>query len=434
MAKPSRSRSRVASYGVLDGASRLFRKFFHGLLCLAALVLGFRLSGEAVLFLGTSSKDALFNRRSSIGLHLEGIDVALKFPYITEATQGSSLADLKLHGRNTSQSTDNQVKQQPPPPQRKSSRVNVGRHEILIRSQPHPDPLQSFTAHNLLKLVQHEQMLLYESEEYKRFLVVTPTFARTFQALHLTCLIHTLRTVPFPLTWIVVEAGGVSHETAALLSTSQVSFHHVGFPEAMPVPLEQRPQMEVRLRTEGLRFIREKKLDGIVIFMDDSITYSSDFFKEAQKTKWIGGFSVGLLSDFSVTKDAGETLVSANEKSSSSMPSTLQLQGPVCDRSEHMIGWFAPVEAAGDFGLQGRGALEWAGFSLNGKLLWEGYEMPAGFRSWNEGLKQSENFIQSPLDFVQNSTLVEPLGDCGRSILLWQLRTEARADSKFPSR
>ncbi|MCO5594305.1 hypothetical protein L7F22_048334 [Adiantum nelumboides] len=437
MAKPSRGRSsRAASYGVLDGAARVFRKIFHGLLCLAALLLGFRLSGEAVLFFGTSSKGALFPRRSSIGLHVEGIDVALKFPYITEATQGSSRptltlhppSDLTWHGGTTSEATDTQAEKLPLSPQRKSSRVHVGRHEILIRSQPHPDPLQSFKAHNLLKLVQHEQMLLYDSKDYKPLLVVTATFARTFQALHLTGLIHTLRVVPFPLTWIVIEAGGVSHETAALLSNSQVSFHHLGLPEAMPVPIKERHQMEARLRMEGLRFIGEKQLDGVVLFMDDSNTYSLEFFKEAQKTKWIGGFSVGLLSDVDWL-----TFVTTNEKSSSSRSSILQWQGPVCDSRGHMIGWFAPFEAAEDFGARQR-ALEWAGFSMNGKLLWDGHEMPAGFRSWNEVLQQSANLIESPLDFVQNSTLVEPLGDCGRSILLWRLHVEARADSKFPSR
>lgn len=442
MAKPSRSRSsRAASYGILDGPTRLFRKLFHGLLCLAALVLGFRLSGEAVLFLGTSSKGALFLRSSRNGLHVEGIDVALKFPYITAATQGSSQpalmshssADLTLHGINTSRTTDIRAKQ-PFSRERKSNRVHVGRHEILMRAQPHPDPLQSSKAHSLIKLVQREQMLLFEPNEQKQLLVVTPTFARTFQALHLTCLIHTLRIVPFPLTWIVIEAGGLSHETAALLSTSRISFHHVGFPKAMPVPLEQQRQLEMCMRTEGLRLIGEKQLDGIVLFMDDSNTYSMDFFKEAQKTKWIGGFSIGFLSEFSVSKDAGETLVAANGESSSSRSSILQLQGPVCDPSGHIVGWFAPFEAASGMDTVDKRDLEWASFSLNAKLLWEDYEVPAGFRSWNEVFKQSEYVIQSPLDFVQNSSLVEPLGDCGRNILLWRLRVEARADSKFPLR
>lgn len=445
MAKPSRSRSgRIASNGTLDAAlrssARLFRKVFHGLLCLAALILGFRLSGEAVLFMGTSSKGSLFPRRSSSAEHVEGIEVALKFPYISEALQGSKPTltpqeskDHILQDHNTSQFQYSQAKEQPL--ETKSNRVHVGRHEILIRPQPHPDPLQSLKAHNLLNRVQHEQRLLHDSDAQKQFLVVTPTFVRTFQALHLTCLIHTLRIVQNPLIWIVIEAGGVSNETAALLLGSQLSFYHVGFPEAMPTILKDRSQTEVDLRIDALRFIHAKRLDGIVLFVDDSNTYSLDFFKEAKKTKWMGAFSIGLLSDSSLSKSLEQTSeIAMEERSSSKPPPFLPLQGPACDANGYMIGWYTPSKTAKNRDTHEWRNLEWTGFSLNAKLLWEDYEKPAGFRSWNDLFKHNASSIQSPLDFVQNATLIEPLGDCGRSVLLWSARVEARVDSKFPSR
>eukprot|EP00250_Pteridium_aquilinum_P007809 c17455_g1_i1 orf=231-1721(+) len=443
MAKPSRSRSgRLASNGAPNGMAHIFRKVFHGLLCLAALVLGFRLSEEAVLFIGTSSRGALFLRRSSSSSgRIEGVDVALKFPYITEAWQGSKPTvtpqeskDHILQDHDTSPFADSQAKDQPPSTETKSNRVHVGRHEILIRPQPHPDPLQSIKAHNLLNLVQHEQMLLYEPDARKQLLVITPTFARTFQALHLTCLIHTLRIVPIPLIWIVIEAGGVSNETAALLSSSQLPFHHVGLPGAMPANWEGRFGMEARLRTKGLRFVRDRRLDGIVLFVDDSNTYSLDFFKEAQKTKWLGAFSIGLLSDSRLGEYTRQASEMTREDSSSSSLSSLPLQGPACDLNGHIVGWYASFEIAKGLGTQHQRALEWAGFSLNAKLLLDDYEKPPGFRSWNAVFHHNASSIRNPLDFVQNSTLVEPLGNCGRSVLLWWLRVEARIDSKFPSR
>mgnify|MGYP002775172487 FL=1 len=85
-------------------------------------------------------------------------------------------------------------------------------------------------------------------------LVITPTYVRTFQTLHMMSVIHTLRNVPDPLTWIVIEAGGVSDETASLLMNSRLSYHHLGFMEAsIPSSWNDRIELEARLRAEGLR-------------------------------------------------------------------------------------------------------------------------------------------------------------------------------------
>lgn len=489
MAKMARNRSGRTASALVDGVLRspasLIRMVFHGFLCIAALILGFRLSGEAVFFIGTSSKGTLFLTRGS-GKLIEGIDVALRFPYIPEARQspkppagseGRTILDgpatpfsdsrtgaytvwdgrttLGSDGHITIDSSRansgghtwlpldiNQAKQgrarvQPPPPGMKSSRVHVGRHEILIRPRPHPDPLQTIKAHKLMDLVQHEQKLLYGSDEQRQLLVITPTFARTFQALHLMCLINTLRIAPSALIWIVIEAGGMSNETAALLSSSQLPYYHLGLPESMPALWEERRQLEVRLRAEGLRFIREQQLDGIVLFVDDSNTYSLDFFKEAQKTKWIGAFSIGLLPISGLLKSPKRTLRVARKEGSSSLLSLLPLQGPACDSTEHIVGWYMSMNVENGPGTQDQRSLmhlEWAGFSLNARLLWEDHETPVGFRSWNEVFDGIRSSIQSPLEFVQNTSLVEPLGNCGRDVLLWWLRVEARADSRFPSR
>ena len=36
------------------------------------------------------------------------------------------------------------------------------------------------------------------------------------------------------------------------------------------------------------------------------------------------------------------------------------------------------------------------------------------------------------VSFVENSSMVEPLGGCGKKVMMWWLRSEARAYSKFP--
>ncbi|KAE8810414.1 glycosyltransferase [Hordeum vulgare] len=77
-------------------------------------------------------------------------------------------------------------------------------------------------AHRIVERVQEEQHCWYGVREPRQVLVVIPTDSRAFQALHLTGLLHSLCNVPYPLTWIVVEAAGVTNATAALFSRSPV--------------------------------------------------------------------------------------------------------------------------------------------------------------------------------------------------------------------
>lgn len=450
--------SEISFDAILRSPFGLFRFTLHCLLCIAALILGFRLSREALLALGSLKPlpDTLLKSiRNTYTDAGKPSDVALGFPYVKDNPKSFT----PFTPPKTTSSVD-----------RKSSRVHVGRHEILIRSWPHPDPVQTFLAHQLLGRVQDEQQHMYGLKERKQLLVITPTYARTFQAVHLTGLVHTLRVVSGPLKWIVVEAGGVSNETAALLVSSQLSYHHLGFHEVMPADSKHRQQLETRLRLEGLRFIGEQQLDGVVLFADDSNTYSSDFFDEAQKVDWIGFFSVGLLpspdtpalseelievitNQSSVLKEANikkqvlEDSHAAKESnnliggvSSSSLkeifvPSlALPLQAPVCNSSGHLIGWYLPSQNMGMQDASIIDGLKWAGFALNARIFWKEYKKPLWIKSWTELLGGDLSLLGTPLAFVSDASFVEPLGSCGRDVYLWLLQVEAGVDSKFPSR
>lgn len=394
------------------------RLLLHALFCIASFLLGFRLSRSSLDLSLVSFKPPEQGFLSRI--HGDGSEVALRFPYVKGA------------GRSSGQ----------PPSGRKSSSVHVGRHEILVRPWPHPDPVQTVVAHHLMDVVQREQRRVYGSKEKRQLIVITPTYVRTFQAVHLTCLMHTLRIVPTPLIWIVVEAGGASNETASLLSRSQLTFHHLGFEEAMPAAWQERQQLETRLRIVGLRFVREHKLDGIVLFADDSNTHSLEFFDEVQKVNWLGTFSIGVLShnglpgSLDAASEVKDDLHLAGRKESALSIPALPLQGPSCQSTGNIIGWYVPYEdeiGVDSQELRPNRGLQWAGFALNSRWLWEDYEKPTGIRSWNE-IQGSRTTVLSPLDFVKNASLVEPLGNCGRDVSIWWLRVEARADSKFPSR
>lgn len=65
---------------------------------------------------------------------------------------------------------------------------------------------------------------------------------------------HTLSLVRGPVTWIVIEAGGMSNDTAELLTQARVyNVVHLGYPKPMPGGFEARWIMESHLRVEGLR-------------------------------------------------------------------------------------------------------------------------------------------------------------------------------------
>ncbi|CAL9087975.1 unnamed protein product [Musa textilis] len=326
----------------------------------------------------------------------------------------------------------------PPPPPAVAGRVGVGRHGIRVRPWPHPDPAEVARAHEILVRLQQEQRLRYGVKDPRPVIVVTPTYARTFQALHLTGLLHSLMLVPYPLTWLVVEAGGVSNETASLLARSSLPVVHLPFHEDMPVLWNDRHRFEARMRLRALRVIRERRLDGIVVFADDSNVHTMELFDEIQKVQWMGALSVGILAH-SAAPDA----TAKRQQRASEETSPLPIQGPACNSAGQLIGWhtfnslpYAKKAATfvGDGVTVLPTKLEWAGFVLNSRLLWKEAE---GKPNWARDLDEvgiSGEEIESPLDLLKDASSVEPLGICGKKVLLWWLRAEARYDSKFPTR
>eukprot|EP00249_Psilotum_nudum_P010755 c22743_g1_i1 orf=656-2263(-) len=431
---------------LLKSSPTLFRITLHGLLCIVSLVLGFRLSREALLVVVSfkqpdSSLLARTFSRFNRAERISGSELALRFPYVSLPGKGleSAFPPPEQHGGGIPSVP------RPTPPAGKSSRVHVGRHQILVRAWPHPDPVQTIKAHRLMELVQREQKLASGVKQRKQLLVITFTYVRTFQAVHMTCLMHTLRLVPGPLVWIVIEAGGASNETAVLLSDSGLLYFHLGIGEAMPSEWVDRLRVEMLLRIEGLRFVRNQQLDGIVVFADDSNTYSLEFFNAVQRVNWIGSLSIGLLSHSGFPGNLKEEAELKNdalvnrENAKQEARQWLPIQGPVCNSTGHLIGWYVPnttadtVQGSANQRLYSLRMLEWSSFVLNAQLLWDHIQKPAWIYSWDEWVLDKDSAYLSPLDMVKDASFVEPLGDCGRDVLLWWLRIEARSDSKFPS-
>ncbi|CAH2043201.1 unnamed protein product [Thlaspi arvense] len=388
--------------------SSIFWLVIHGLCCLISLILGYRFSHLVLFFLFSTSVTNLYTT-----------------PFLSAGTGGVSRL-LRLKPLETTNSTV------------RSSRVVVGRHGIRIRPWPHPNPIEVMRAHQLLGRVQKEQKSLYGVRSPKTVIAVTPTYVRTFQALHLTGVMHSLMLVPYDLVWIVVEAGGTTNETASFIAKSGLKTIHIGFDQKMPNTWEDRHKLETKMRLHALRIVRDKKLDGIVVFADDSNMHSMELFDEIQAVKWFGAVSIGILAHSGNADELSSVLMNQGKKKGKpSMP----IQGPSCDSKEKLVGWHVfdtqpyaekTVAFIDDKANLMPSKMEWSGFVLNSRLLWK--ELVDDKPTWvkDVNLLDDNGEVDSPLSLVKDTSMVEPLGSCGRHVLLWWLRVEARADSKFP--
>lgn len=408
-------------------SSSTFWLLLHGLCCLISLFLGFRFSRLifVLLFSNTIYTYTTTTTTTITSTRTETLTVSFPLthtPPVETAVKPNNTA-IEFSDKASNQGSSH-------------SQIVVGRHGILIRPWPHPDPTEVIRAHQIIERVQQEQRKWYGVKSPRPLIAITPTYARTFQALHLTGLIHCLRNVPYPVTWIVVEAGGVTNETASLLARSRVQFLHIPFHEKMPVEWSERHLTENRMRLLGLRVIRERNMDGIVLFADDSNVHSLDLFDEIQKVKWMGSVSVGILAH---SGGPDPSLLTEDEKLNPPIP----VQGPACNSSGHLIGWHAfnsipyskkSATFVGESTTVLPEKMEWSGFVLNARMIWKDAE--EGRPEWVKDLdKIGENGeeIESPLALVNDASFVEPLGDCGKKVMLWWMRVEARADSKFPA-
>ena len=225
--------------GSIRSPAAIFWLVLHGLCCLISLVLGFRFSRLVFFFLFSTSSTTTTNNLYSV-------------PFRSTTELGGASLEL-LRGSNTNSGVEFPVNRSSVVTASSSSRVVVGRHGIRIRPWPHPNPSEVMKAHQIIDTVQREQRRQFGVKNPRPVIVVTPTYVRTFQALHMTGLMHSLMLVPYELVWIVVEAGGASNETASILAKSGLRTIHVGFEQRMPNSWEGRHRLEARMRLRALR-------------------------------------------------------------------------------------------------------------------------------------------------------------------------------------
>jgi len=135
-------------------------------------------------------------------------------------------------------------------------------------------------AHRIIERVQREQRSLFGVKNPRTVIAVTPTYVRTFQTLHLTGVMHALMLVPYDLVWIVVEAGGVTNETASIIAKSGLRTIHVGVSQRMPNSWDGRHKLESRMRLHALRLTFATSfysIDVIIVMLSVETLLSTTF-------------------------------------------------------------------------------------------------------------------------------------------------------------
>ncbi|KAH0464199.1 hypothetical protein IEQ34_006985 [Dendrobium chrysotoxum] len=231
----------------------------------------------------------------------------------------------------------------------------------------------------------------------KLLIIVTATYARSFQSFHLNRLAQTLRNVPHPLLWIVVEMSLQSAETAKILRDTGVMYRHLVCDQNVTSVKDKGIQQ----RNVALSHIEKHQLDGIVLFADDDKIYSLELFDEMQDIRRFGTWPVAVL-----TEDKKRYL----------------LEGPVCNGSQ-IIGWHTDRSKSSR-----RFHIEMSGFAFNSTILWDPtrwhrptIDLIRHQDSAREGFKESK-FVEQ---LVEDESQMEGLADNCSRILVWHLHFEA---------
>ncbi|CAA7398177.1 unnamed protein product [Spirodela intermedia] len=243
-----------------------------------------------------------------------------------------------------------------------------------------------------------EEEAIPELTPRRLLIVVTTTKAKDpFQNLFLRRLANTLRLVPPPLLWIVVESHCEAARTAGTLRTTGVMYRHLVFGETF-----SDPQAEIHhQRNIALNHIEDHRLSGIVHFSCLSDAYDLQFFDEIRGIEAFGTWPAAS--------------VSASEKQ-------VVVEGPVC-RSSRIVGWYLAAPSGGG-NPAAPPPLDLYSFAFNSSILWDPdrWVRPTNLPDISQ---DSVRFLQEVVAEDDTKLRAFPSPDCSR-ILTWRLRSPAR--------
>ncbi|WOL06887.1 hypothetical protein Cni_G15621 [Canna indica] len=238
----------------------------------------------------------------------------------------------------------------------------------------------------------------------RQLIVVTTTRSgdRMQEAL-LRRLADTLKLVPSPLLWIVVQARADVAATAAMLRKTGVVYRHLAFKENFTDAAAEADHQ----RNVALNHIEHHRLSGIVHFAGVSNIYDLQFFREIRQIEVFGTWKVAM--------------VSANRK-------RVVVDGPVCNASS-VVGWHSKdfssdkvgssnVISTAEMKVKPPPKINVSGFAFNSSILWDP-ERWGRATSVPDTSQDSVKFVQEVI--LEDETKLKGLpADCSK-IMMWHL-------------
>ncbi|XP_072989839.1 probable beta-1,4-xylosyltransferase GT43A [Typha latifolia] len=241
-------------------------------------------------------------------------------------------------------------------------------------------------------------------------LITTTRSGDPKQPASLMRLAHTLRLVPPPLLWLVVEAHDEAPGTAAaVLRGTGVMYRHLTFTENFT---DYREEVHHQ-RNVALSHVEHHRLSGIVHFAAAANVYDLQFFQEIREIETFGAWPVATVS-------AGRKKV--------------VVEGPICSSSK-VSGWFLKDVSGGskrpptslaqtnvnkNVGAKGSkpSKINISGFAFNSSVLWDP-ERWGRSTSLPDTSQDSIKFVQEVV-LEDDSKLKGIPSDCSQ-IMLWHL-------------
>ncbi|KAL9228016.1 hypothetical protein vseg_003639 [Gypsophila vaccaria] len=218
----------------------------------------------------------------------------------------------------------------------------------------------------------------------RQVIVITPTNERDpLRGVLIRRLANTLKLVPPPLLWIVVESQRESSDVSGILRKTGVMYRHLVFKENFTDP---RAEVDYQ-RNLALKHIEHHRLSGIVHFAGLSNVYDLSFFDEIRGIEAFGAWPLAKLS--------------ARRKN-------MIIEGPVCQSSQ-ILGWHVRNQnlEIEEFDIH------ISGFGFNSSILWDPERwgrLPA-----TEGAKQNSlKFVKQAVTEDETKIKGLPAEDCSK--------------------
>ncbi|XP_024536973.1 probable beta-1,4-xylosyltransferase IRX14 [Selaginella moellendorffii] len=369
----------------------------HLVACIASLMLGMELS----LILFSSSSD--YHRAN------RGQPLLLESTIASHGAGGAPRMAMSAAGPPKTMASSSP-----------SSCVHPGRHPIIVRPWPHPNPRELAAAQAIMDRVQLEQRRAFEEEELmnkKQEVIVVTTLGdckvgqqreRRMQVLlRLGAMANTLACAASraSISWIVMECSNFTNDhqrdtTREVLSRSRAT----KFALLEPRMDDLASSMALSRRIQSLSFIRENKMEGIIVFIDEHSTASLHLFDELQKVARVAAFPAGLA------------------RTSPPLHGVFTQRTTFGSAGKLVNGWELSSNSSNTSIVQSVPAHEWTGLAFNSKMLWS-EERFSWARVWDEWIMLYPNstVFGELYGLIRDIKIVEVLGS--DEVLLWNQRS-----------